>query len=157
MKNEHQRLYNIVQHFIGMQKIEAYDMLQQLEVLFFECSSPIVKKDIRHAVLSKIIDSSTKVVLLPNGNFCQLIAQNNWLFLYKEQRTGIYKYRFFSRYYFRLKNPLTIVSRFNKQNLLAAFANTAEEVDIRDFLQKNKRITTKKGIEKLLALRITVF
>lgn len=158
MKNEQQQLYTLMQHFIGMQKIEVLDLLQELEILLFEVSSPVTKTAIREAVLSNTKTKNTTdgflFTILPNGNFCNCIAQNDWLYLYKEQRLGVYKYPIFDRYYFKLKNPFAEITLLTEENLKDSFINHDQEVEIHEFLRKNRRWNSKKRIRKLLALRL---
>ncbi len=139
-----------------MQNIEVLDLLFTIEVLLSYTSGPLTQKSIKNMVeMSTALDKGASFAsgfMLPNGNFCTCIGTNDWLFIYKEQKKGIYKYKMFDTYYFKIKDPFFEVQKLTEDNLLESFQNTAEEVDIHDFLRKNRGVKKEQFIKKLLCL-----
>ncbi|TSE08121.1 hypothetical protein [Aquimarina algiphila] len=156
MKNDPQLLYKVMRHFVGMQKIEVFDFLQKIEVLLLQASSPLTKTSIRDIMNKNIKPDNVTVhfTILSNGNLCYCIGSNDWLEIYKEQKTGIGKLCIFNAYYFKIKNPFSEIKRLTADNLLESFKNTKEEIEIIDFLRKHRITKKEKFIEKLLLLDV---
>ncbi len=160
MKNEHQFFYKIMRYFEGMQKIDVLDILHEMEILLLHAASPITKDNIRKVISYNIKKdqkfNSFTFTILPNGNFCQRVGTNDWLSIYLEQKRSIYSWSIFDTYYFRIKHPLSKIQKLTKRNLLESFQNTSEEVEILDFLRKNKSFKGKKFIKKLLLFNVEI-
>ncbi len=158
MKNEQQLLYKVIQNFEGMQKIDVFDMLQKMEMLLFYISSPITKDSIRE-IMSVSFNKSqcfdtTRPTILPNGNFCECIGTNDWICIYKEQKKGIGRWNVFNTYYFKIKDPFFDIKRLTKEDLLESLRDTAEEIEIIDFLRKNRSANKEEFIKRLLLLNL---
>ncbi len=143
---------------VGMQRIDVLDLLLKIEILLSYSSGPLTKNQIKYLIE---IDKGVKEDLdtysfttLPNGRLCKCIGTNDWLYIYKEQKKGIYKWKIFDTYYFKIKHPFSKIAKLTKKNLLESFQDTSEEVDIRDFLTKNRSIKKKKFIRKLLKVNL---
>jgi len=145
MKNENQQLYKVLQHFEGMQKIDVLDLLHRLEVFLFELPSPITKRSLQKAMHNTIAQNLAcdhyHRILLPNGDICNLVGANDWIYIYQKEQKRLLKLLGFTTYYFTTSRFSIQLKKLHHKNLHNAFKNTAEEVDILDFLQKNNRVT----------------
>ncbi len=158
MKNQHQLLYKVMRHFVGMQRIDVFDLLFKIEILLSYTSKPLAKSSLKHIieVNTDLLRNTNPflITVLPNGNFCECVGVNDWLYIYKEQKKGIYKWKIFDTYYFKIKHPFSEIKKLTKKNLLEGFQDTSEEVDILDFLKKNRGAKKEKFIQNLLLLDI---
>ncbi len=154
MKNKEQLLFEITKHFEGMNKMQAFDMIHQIEILLFYTSAPIQHKNIKQILSSDIQDAEEidpfYFNVLPNGNFCELVGSNSWIHIYKE-----YPKRFnlglWSTYYFKTKFTPLDIKPLTKDHLLSSIKGSTKEKSIIEFLQKNK-VTTKDKISNQLLL-----
>ncbi|GAA4275979.1 hypothetical protein GCM10022259_07030 [Aquimarina mytili] len=158
LKKEQQAVYKVLRQCIGMQRIDILDLLLKIEMLLSYTSGTLTRNEIKHLIdIDKDVKEDLDIhsfTVLPNGKFCQCIGANDWLCIYKEQKKGIYKWKIFDTYYFKIEHPFSKITKLTKKNLLENFQGTSEEVDIRDFLTKNRSIKKKKFIRKLLKVNL---
>ncbi len=155
-RNEHQLLYKVLQHFDGMQKIDVFDLLHKIEVLLFYASSPLEQKDIIQIIQADRETSCDscpfEFTMLPNGNICQFVGASDLPHIYKEQKRNFGFNSIFEAYYFKTKYEPLILTKLTKKNLLKSVKDTAEEIEILEFLGKNKITKKDKNTKRILLL-----
>ncbi len=159
MKNNKKQLYEVLKHFDGMGKIEAYDLTHKLETLLYYASNPINTENLSE-LLESFIDQNNEIdpfhfTILPNGNFCEFMGQNDWLHIYKESKRLLPDWAIFETYYFKTKYAPLELQKLTKKNLLQDIKGKPEEKKVRIFLKKNG--TYKKDLitSKLLLLEVS--
>ncbi|WP_062056905.1 hypothetical protein [Aquimarina longa] len=158
MKDNKELLYKTLNHFNGISKVEAYDLIHKLETLMFYASNPINTDDLEKKIISGF-DHDYEIdpfyfTILPTGNFCEYIGHNDWLHVYKENKRMIPDWSIFETYYFKTKYAPLELRKLTKNKLLQDIKEKPEEEKIKHFL-KNTAILKKDTItNNLLILKV---
>jgi len=155
MQNEYNIIRQIIQQFEGLQKIEAFDILHKLEVLLLHAKSPLQTKALEQIIQdTRAIDIASDPMqseLSPSGYYCECIGNNDWLYLYKEQPTGIRRL-FLTRYYFKTTfHPLQL-QPFTKKQLRIATKGTPVATEVEVFLNLYSVMAREDGEFRVLGL-----
>ncbi|WP_271782359.1 hypothetical protein [Aquimarina algiphila] len=161
MSKEHRIMRKMIKHFSGLNKLEAFDILQKMEVVLYYASSPLKTKD-----LEQIIVSGSKkgdeidpfhFTFLPNGNLCEFVGSNEWLQIYQENNRFLPDWSMFRTYYYKTVYAPLELRKLTKNNLLKSLEGESNEQNVRRFL-KNHRITKRDIItDRLLILDMLSF
>ncbi len=158
MENKNKLLNEILKHFNGMGKIEAYNITNQLESLLLHAASPIDIGNLESAKSTYIHGHHTNAqpinfTMLPNGNFCDFVDQNEWLYIYKENNVALPNWAIFETYYFRTKYHPQL-QKLTRRNILRSIEGRSEELKVKAFLLKNSIKKKDVSNKKLLLLSI---
>lgn len=158
-KNNYDKAFpEIMKQFQGLKKIEAFDIISKLEMLIFHAPNPLQFKDIDDKKFNYLQNINTidpfHFTILPNGNFAELIGNNNFIYIYKEYRNILSKWSFLDTYYFTSKYFPTEFTKLTKKKILMHFEGKEEEQRIKSFIDINKASKTNPLSGKLLILDV---
>ena len=159
MKNDKKLLGKILKHFNGLDKIDAYNLTHKLEILLFYASNPIDTNTLKEMVVSGNLYENHEIdpfhfTILPNGNFCEFIGQNDWVHVYKENKRLLPDWPIFETYYFKSKYTPLDLQKLTRKNLLQDLKGKREEEKVRLFLKKYRACKKDIITNKLLLLEV---
>lgn len=143
-------IQKVLQLFDGMTKIEAFDILHQIEILLNEQTSPIQFNRIKMAQEKLFL----KNAILPVGNqgYCYLIDDCNYLKVY-EFKSTVPTFITGKTIYYTLPNEHKLKPLTN-QNMEDTFKNTHLKYVILQFLKDNKVSKRNSRTKRLLLMEL---
>ncbi|WP_103866721.1 hypothetical protein [Aquimarina sp. I32.4] len=155
MRKQHLLMLKVLKHFAGLNKLDAFDLLQKMEVTLFYTTNPITVKNIKQ-VLSTNNEKIGWIdpfhfTFLPNGNLCEFVGSNKWIQIYKEKNRVLPDWEIFNRYYYKTAYAPIDLLKLNRKNLLESIEGKTQETNVKEFLTQY-RITQKDNIYNRLLL-----
>jgi len=158
MKQKKHILTNIIKNFKGLSKVEAYELVHQVETVLFYAKAPLSEKNLNHIIESKL-NTEHEIdpfyfTILSNGNFCEFIGSNSWIHLYKENKKFLPNWPIFTTYYFKTKYAPLELLKLNEKNLLENVRNTDKAIEVFEFLSENKITKINRTTNELQLLQV---
>ncbi|WP_109437884.1 hypothetical protein [Aquimarina sp. AU119] len=155
MSKEYHIIRKVIKHFSGLNKLEAFDILQKMEVVLYYASSPINTENLKQIILSDIekVDwiDPFHFTFLPNGNPCEFIGSNKWLQVYQENNRFLPDWPIFRTYYYKTVYAPLELRKLTRKNLQESLEGKSKEQNVREFLN-NHRVTKRDIVTDHLLL-----
>ena len=147
---EHKILQKVLKQFDGMTKIDAFDLLQKIEVLLQGQSSPIQYEHLKMKMNKNFIQNA--VVPIGNSGYCYLVDSSHRLKIYEFRSLLSVGFLGKTLYYNTTNNHKLLP--FTNENIKNTFDQTNLRYIIRQFLEENKVRKKNSKTKRLLLLEL---
>lgn len=147
---EHKILQKVLKQFDGMTKIDAFDLLQKIEVLLHGQSSPIQYEHLKMKMNKNFIQNA--VVPIGNSGYCYLVDSSHRLKIYEFR--SLLSVGFLGKtLYYNTTDDHKLLP-FTNENIKNTFDQTNLRYIIRQFLEENKVRKKNSKTKRLLLLEL---
>ncbi|WP_027392959.1 hypothetical protein [Aquimarina latercula] len=147
---EDEILQKVLKQFDGLAKIDAYDLLQKVEILLQGQKSPIEYRSIRKELDKQFFKN--EMITIGKSGYCYLVDYCHFIKIYKF-KSAFFPFTTRNSFYYTLYHDYKMKQLTNK-NIIETFKNTHLRYVIHHFLKDNRVQKKNSKTNRLLLLEL---